>query len=177
MQRNQGKHMLMTVTLAVLLLVGAVIARGPASIASLGCSDAIDSCLEFTELLEDLSAYDPDDDHMWDGPGSIQTTPTPAAIDEATVTLAPDVLDHQQPADPLGVRRPHVQLKGDGNLDSTESCTLKDVCGTVTAILRKGRRRIDCRTPRFMRMSRRWVAAPRIVRRYILGFYRRIKFL
>ncbi|MBQ1743040.1 MAG: S24/S26 family peptidase [Oscillospiraceae bacterium] len=70
-----------------------------------------------------------------------------------------------------------VQLKGDGNLDSTESCTLKDVCGTVTAILRKGRRRIDCRTPRFMRMSRRWVAAPRIVRRYILGFYRRIKFL
>ena len=70
-----------------------------------------------------------------------------------------------------------VQLKGDGNLDSTESCTLKDVCGTVTAILRKGRRRIDCRTPRFMRMSRRWVAAPRIVRRIVLGFYRRIKFL
>lgn len=119
MQRNQGKHMLMTVTLAVLLLVGAVIARGPASIASLGCSDAIDSCLEFTELLEDLSAYDPDDDHTWDGPGSIQTTPTPAAIDEATVTLAPDVLDHQQPADPLGVRRPHVQLKGDGTDTAT----------------------------------------------------------
>ena len=71
----------------------------------------------------------------------------------------------------------NLRLKGDGNLDSTEKCTLDDVCGTVTAILRKGDRRIDCTTPRFKRASRRWVAAPRVVRRYVLGFYRRIKFL
>ena len=70
-----------------------------------------------------------------------------------------------------------LRLKGDGNLDSTESCTLADVCGTVTAILRRGKRRIDCRTGRFKRASRRWVSAPRIVRRYVLGFYRRLKFL
>lgn len=70
-----------------------------------------------------------------------------------------------------------VRLKGDGNLDSTETCTLADVCGTVTAIIRKGRRRIDCSKPCFMRASRRWVSAPRLVRRYVLGFYRRIDFL
>jgi len=70
-----------------------------------------------------------------------------------------------------------VTLKGDGNLDATESCLLQDVCGTVSAILRRNRRRIDCTTVRFNRASRRWVAAPRIVRRYILGIYRRIKIL
>ncbi len=68
-------------------------------------------------------------------------------------------------------------LKGDGNPASTESCTMADVCGTVTAILRRGKRRIDCRPGRFKRASRRWVSAPRMVRRYVLGFYRRLKFL
>lgn len=70
-----------------------------------------------------------------------------------------------------------LQLKGDGNLDGTERCTKADVCGTVIAILRNGEKRIDCRTARFERRSRRWVNAPRIVRRYILGIYRRIKIL
>ena len=71
-----------------------------------------------------------------------------------------------------------VRLKGDGNLDATESCTLGDVCGTVTAILKgpKGRR-IDCTTKCFKRRSRMWVKAPRIVRRYVLGIYRRVKIL
>ena len=71
----------------------------------------------------------------------------------------------------------NLRLKGDGNLDATEHCTKADVCGTVVAILRRGTRRIDCTSGGFKRRSRRWVAAPRIVRRYCLGFYRRIKIL
>ena len=70
-----------------------------------------------------------------------------------------------------------LTLKGDGNLDGTESCTLQDVCGTAVAILRGERKRFECASPRFRRASRRWVAAPRIVRRYILAIYRRIKIL
>lgn len=72
---------------------------------------------------------------------------------------------------------PNVTLKGDGNLDSTERCTLSDVCGTVTAIIRPGDKRIDCTSAAFKRRSRRWVSAPRLVRRYCLGIYRRIKIL
>lgn len=70
-----------------------------------------------------------------------------------------------------------VTLKGDGNLDAAESCTLADVCGTVTAILMGDKLRFDCTKPSFKRACRRWVAAPRIVRRYFLGIYRRIKIL
>ena len=70
-----------------------------------------------------------------------------------------------------------VRLKGDGNLDGTEACNLQDICGTAAAILRPGGRRIDCTSARWKRRGQRWVAAPRIVRRIILGFYRRIKFL
>ncbi len=76
------------------------------------------------------------------------------------------------------IKGDRIRLKGDGNLDGTEACTMQDVCGTAIAILRgpKGRR-IDCTSPGFKRRSRRWVAAPRIVRRIILAIYRRIKIL
>ena len=70
-----------------------------------------------------------------------------------------------------------VRLKGDGNLDGTEACTLQDICGTAIAIIKPGDRRLDCLAPRWKRRFRRWVAAPRIVRRIVLGFYRRLKFL
>lgn len=70
-----------------------------------------------------------------------------------------------------------VTLKGDGNLDGTEQCTLGDICGTAVAIIRPGGRRIDCTAPRWRRRFRRWVAAPRTVRRIVLGIYRRIKIL
>ena len=70
-----------------------------------------------------------------------------------------------------------VTLKGDGNLDGTENCTLPDLCGTAVAVFRPGGRRLDCTTERAQRMFRRWVKAPRIVRRIVLGFYRRIKIL
>ena len=75
------------------------------------------------------------------------------------------------------IKGERIRLKGDGNLDATEACTLQDVCGTVVAILRGERRRFNCDSRSFKRMSRRWVAAPRIVRRYCLGIYRRIKIL
>ena len=75
------------------------------------------------------------------------------------------------------IREDKVRLKGDGNLDGTEACTMQDICGTAVAILKPGDRRIDCFAPRWKRRFRRWVAAPRIVRRIVLGFYRRIKFL
>lgn len=70
-----------------------------------------------------------------------------------------------------------VRLKGDGNLDGTELCRASDVCGTVTAILKGSGRRVDCSARCFKRRSRLWVKAPRIVRRYCLGIYRRLKFL
>lgn len=70
-----------------------------------------------------------------------------------------------------------VTLKGDGNLDATESCTLADICGTAVAILRRGTRRLDCKSPCWKRRFRRWVSAPRLVRRYFLGIYRRVKIL
>lgn len=71
----------------------------------------------------------------------------------------------------------NVTLKGDGNLDGTENCSVGDICGTAVAILRRGNRRIDCKAPCWKRRFRRWVSAPRIVRRVVLGFYRRIKIL
>ncbi|MBR3074410.1 MAG: S24/S26 family peptidase [Bacteroidales bacterium] len=70
-----------------------------------------------------------------------------------------------------------LTLKGDGNLDATESCTLADVCGTAVEILLGDKHRFNCYSPFFRRASRRWVAAPRLVRRVILGIYRRIKIL
>lgn len=71
----------------------------------------------------------------------------------------------------------NVVLKGDGNLDATESCTVPDVCGTVVRILRGDKTRYNCESRCFRRASRCWVAAPRIIRRYSLGIYRRIKIL
>ena len=70
-----------------------------------------------------------------------------------------------------------IVLKGDGNLDGTEKCKLANLCGTAVAVLRPGGRKLDCTTKCARRMFRRWVSAPRIVRRIVLGFYRRIKIL
>jgi len=70
-----------------------------------------------------------------------------------------------------------VVLKGDGNLDATESCLLQDVCGTVRRIMLGDKCRFECDGAWFKRASHRWVTAPRIVRHYFLGIYRRIKIL
>lgn len=59
-----------------------------------------------------------------------------------------------------------LTLMGDGNLAGTESCTLADVMGTVTAIER-GKRVV---TPG----NGRWWRVLKPFRRYILAIYRRI---
>ena len=59
-----------------------------------------------------------------------------------------------------------LTLMGDGNLVGTEACTVADVLGTVTEILRPDGR---SRTPGKARLWR----ALRPVRRYLLGIYRR----
>lgn len=59
-----------------------------------------------------------------------------------------------------------LTLMGDGNLVGTESCTVEDVLGTVTAIERGSRVVIPS--------NGRWWRRLKPFRRYILGIYRRI---
>ena len=59
-----------------------------------------------------------------------------------------------------------LTLMGDGNLVGTESCTVEDVLGTVTAIERGSRVVIPG--------NGRWWRRLKPFRRYILGIYRRI---
>jgi hypothetical protein len=59
-----------------------------------------------------------------------------------------------------------LTLMGDGNLSGTESCTVADVMGTVTAIER-GKRTVKPGKGRFWRFLKP-------LRRYILGIYRRL---
>ena len=60
-----------------------------------------------------------------------------------------------------------LTLMGDGNLVGTERCTLADVIGTVTEIIRPSGRR---RTPGRARLWR----LLRPVRRYLLAIYKRL---
>ena len=68
----------------------------------------------------------------------------------------------------------NVLLKGDGNLDSTERCTVGDVAGAVRFIIGPRGRKKDASAPGFVRRSGCWRKLPRIVRRYSLGVFRRI---
>ncbi|MBO4263130.1 MAG: hypothetical protein J5871_00430, partial [Bacteroidales bacterium] len=67
--------------------------------------------------------------------------------------------------------------QGDGNLRGTERCRREYVCGIVIAILRPGRRPVDCTRAAFARRSRCWRRAPYLVRRLVLAVYRRVRFL
>lgn len=68
-----------------------------------------------------------------------------------------------------------ITLKGDGNLDNTESCPPESVCGVAVRILRPDGRSLDCTSASFRRWSRRWRESPRFVRRYCLAVYRRLR--
>ena len=126
--------MLFALTLAVFLLAGAIAVIGSACMAPIcglacgaACSSAVDSC---QSALDDLSDLVPTIEPFWDGPGSIQSTPTPDVIIDVTAipftpaptpeadasvpTEAPVSLDTQQSAAIPGVRPPRVNLKGDG---------------------------------------------------------------
>lgn len=67
-----------------------------------------------------------------------------------------------------------VTLKGDGNLDSEEHCTIGDLCGRVRYIIHPDGSRVDCTTEKFERRSRRWRERSRFFRRYFLAIYRRV---
>lgn len=135
MTRTHGKTVLLAMTLAVVLLAGAFAAIGSACIAPLGCgcacsactaacSNAVDACQ--SSLNESLSSFLPTVEPMWDGPGSIKSTPEPTATPvpateeptaEALPVTTPDPsvsLDGQKPAVISGVRQPRVKLRGDG---------------------------------------------------------------
>lgn len=67
----------------------------------------------------------------------------------------------------------NVTLKGDGNI-GVEHCKLKDVQGAVIGFYRKGRKTLD-RTDGWKWRLYSWIwmrLSP--IRRYLLGFYRRI---
>ena len=67
-----------------------------------------------------------------------------------------------------------VTLKGDGNLTAVEKCTMQDIKGRVTRIIRPSGKEVSCGTGSFLRKSRRWRLAPYMIRRVVLAIYRRI---
>ena len=69
----------------------------------------------------------------------------------------------------------NITLQGDGNYRGQEHCRLNNIAGTVVAIQTPGKPDRDPFAPAEMRRGRRWAALPALVRRYYLGFYRRIK--
>ena len=67
-----------------------------------------------------------------------------------------------------------VTLKGDGNLDGTERCTLADIKGMAVEVIRPSGEKVSLTSPRSRGRARRWVSLPRIVRRFYLAIYRRL---
>lgn len=67
-----------------------------------------------------------------------------------------------------------VTLKGDGNLSGTEKCSMSDIKGKVTRIIRPSGGDIMCSEDSFLRKSRRWRLTPYIIRRAVLAVYRRM---
>lgn len=130
MQHSHSKFLLIAVTLTVMLLVGAVAALSSACVGPLGCGLGIAGCSYVMDACQDsFVVYDPNVP-FWDGPGSIQSTPTPEVIIDATaipfspeptpqVSEPTDPLGNQQPADVSDVRQPRVKLKGDGTDTAT----------------------------------------------------------
>lgn len=65
-----------------------------------------------------------------------------------------------------------ITLMGDGNIQGTEQCLRKDICGIVTHYIRPGRT-IPADNPKFVRRIRLWrKLLP--VRRYLLFIYKSI---
>lgn len=67
-----------------------------------------------------------------------------------------------------------LTLMGDGNVGTTEACTIKDVIGIVTLFYRKGRTKPDSVNGwKWKTYSRIWLTLTPI-RRYILAIHRRL---
>jgi hypothetical protein len=73
----------------------------------------------------------------------------------------------------ISIDHDHVTLRGDGNI-GTEHCQLSDVKGAVIGFYRKGREKLD-RTDGNKWKIYSWIWTHLFpIRRYLLGFYRRI---
>jgi len=72
----------------------------------------------------------------------------------------------------IAVDGTNVTLKGDGNLDSTERCSMGDLVGHVVEIQKPCGKKINTLTAGFARRSRLWRNSPRLFRRVILKFLR-----
>lgn len=66
-----------------------------------------------------------------------------------------------------------LTLMGDGNCSGVEHCTVDNVIGTVTEIIRHNGHSVDPHSRIEMRRARTWRRL-RPLRRYILGLYRRL---
>ena len=59
-------------------------------------------------------------------------------------------------------------LSGDGNYRTTEHCLGKDIVAVMTAVILPSGRIVRTSSRRWKRRSRRWLALPRGVRRFVL---------
>ena len=75
----------------------------------------------------------------------------------------------------IGAGEGGVTLRGDGNWRGTEHCRPCDIAGVVKQIQHPDGTVTDPSSARQMRSWRRWMAIPRVARRYYLAVYRRIK--
>ena len=119
MNRRTKPSGLLALTLAAVLLAGALVSAGAAYSGPFRCGGLLESCQKMTELLDQLDEPEATDEPAWDGPGSVQVTPEPAVTVTVAPTLPANVLDNQQPAVAPGVRQPRVTLRGDGSDTAT----------------------------------------------------------
>lgn len=68
-----------------------------------------------------------------------------------------------------------ITFAGDGNYKLQEVVTRNDVVARVVAVVRPSDRRIDCDSRQWRIMSRGWLILPPMIRRIILGVFRRLK--
>lgn len=62
-----------------------------------------------------------------------------------------------------------LTLAGDGNYRVEEHCSVGDVVAIARAVIRPDGRTVACDSPEWRRRSRRWLALPPLVRRYVLA--------
>lgn len=59
-------------------------------------------------------------------------------------------------------------LAGDGNYRLREECSRADIAGRVVQVIRPSGRTLSCDGKRWRRLSRRWLALPERLRRFLL---------
>ena len=117
MKRNRAKRTLLGLSAVVLALTIFFALLGTGCLGALGCGlmclGCGESCEEFGNTLDSYSH--PTREPMWDGPGTVQTTPQPVETETTEApdpTKAPYVASGSQGK--TAVREHRVQLKNDG---------------------------------------------------------------